>query len=667
MKQLIKIRILEKVGLFPILVFLVVLTKMSGAQALNISGTIKNAAGLGLKGCRISVNNVFDSTAQDGSFQLSGTVGIIDSKPLVPAFNLVFPYLRYSIPPNGSKVYISVANARGETVLKIEKKNQKGGQYILDLQPALSKIQATNFMFLNIKAGSESFVMRLPQKLKYRPDSEARHDAKAEVGINLNKAVLAKSTALEDSLTISCQGYLITKKPLTSFSGNLGSFSLKLPNILFIIADDMNDWTTMENGFVKTPNLDKLAKSGVFFKRAHASAQECAPSRTAMLSGKYPNSSGEYWNADDFRLYPLLANIETLPQYFENRGYETVDAGKIYHQRTEKWSMSGGGGGVAVPLALSSNPWHQNSFKNRDGSDYNNGAFLFGPSEGKEEDLGDSKSAKFIGDYVSKSHTKPFFAACGILKPHAPLLAPQKYFDMYPLADIKTPDTLARDLDDVGPMARTVALNWGDSLHGVVLRYGKWKEAVQAYMAAASFADAKVGVVLDSLDRGPNRDNTIVIFVSDHGVHLGEKQHWWKMTLWNRTTHIPMIFRIPGITPSGTVSPRTVSTQDIYPTLLSLLHYPTKAGVEGRDISELLINPYKEWPYPVRTTAGFKNHSVVSEAYRYTKYLDGFEELYDENKDPQEFYNIANRTDMAAVKADLQKWLPEVDVPDAKK
>jgi arylsulfatase A-like enzyme len=200
----------------------------------------------------------------------------------------------------------------------------------------------------------------------------------------------------------------------------------------------------------------------------------------------------------------------------------------------------------------------------------------------------------------------------------------------------------------------------------VVLKFGKWKEAVQAYMAAASFADAKMGVVLDSLERGPNRDNTIVIFVSDHGVHIGEKMHWWKMTLWNQTTHIPMIMRVPGLTPSGAVSPRMVSTQDIYPTLLSILHYPAKAGVEGRDISALLANPYKEWPYPVRTTAGYKNHSLISETYRYTKYLDGFEEVYDETKDPNEFYNIASRPDMASVKADLGKWLPTLDVPEIK-
>ncbi len=630
------------------------------AESVSLTGTIKNASGAGIKGCLVSLKNISATTGTDGTFDLSGTVGIRQTKALNPNFNLVFPQLRFSIPPRGAEVEISIENLRGETVFEQEKKFHKGGDYILNLLPVLAQQRAQHVLYLRAKAGSESFVVKLPQQTEYRPGTYL------ETSVGANLAGLTKSSAVADSLSISCQGYLTTKKQVTSLTGNAGTFNLKLPNILLLMADDMNDWTTMENGRVQTPNLDKLAKSGIFFKRAHASAQECAPSRAAMLTGRYPSTSGEYWNAEDFRTYPALKNVETLPQFFENRGYETVNAGKIYHKQTEKWTLTGIGGGVAVPTALSANPWHKNSFADRDGTNYNNLAFLFGPSEGKEEDLGDSKAAKYIGDYVKVTHDKPFFAACGINKPHTPLVAPQKYFDLYPLANVKVPDTLKGDLDDVGPIARTVALNWGDSLHGVVLKFGKWKEAVQAYMAAATFTDAKIGVVLDSLDRGPNRDNTIVIFVSDHGVHLGEKMHWWKMTLWGRTTHIPMLMRVPGITPTGATSPRTVSTQDIYPTLLSLLHYPAQAGVEGRDITELLPNPYKDWPYPVRTTAGYKNHSIVSEKYRYTQYLDGFEEVYDQEADPNEFDNIANRPDIAAVKTEMKKWLPTVDLPQPK-
>jgi arylsulfatase A-like enzyme len=637
------------------------LFKPAYADAVNVTGTVTNTAGGGLQGCTVSVDNLSGLTAQDGSFQLAGTVGIPAIGKNAPDFELLYPLLRYSIPSDGSQVSIVLENALGRKVLDLEKGFRKGGRYILDLHPALDRLGRSKFLFLHARVGAQSFVIRLPELLNYRAASTL------DAGARSNYA-LTKSAAMGDSLTISCQGYLTVKKPLTTNSGNLGIFGLRMPNILILMADDMNDWTTMENGLVKTPNLDKLAKSGIFFQRAHASAQECDPSRAAMFTGKFPSSNGIYWNSADFRNYTLTKDIETLPQYFEHRGYESVDAGKIYHNRTEKWSLSGPDGGAAVLPSLMTNPWHHNEFKaDKTGFSYNNDAFIFGPTAGKEVDLGDSKSAKFIADYVNRPHAKPFFAACGMVKPHAPLVAPQKYLDMYPLEEINTPDTLQGDLSDVGPIARMTAMSFGDSIHNTVLKYGKWKEALQGYKAAATFADANFGVVLDSLARGPNKDNTIVIFVSDHGVHLGEKQHWWKMTLWNRTTHIPMIIKIPGITPQGAVSPRTVSTQDIYPTLLSLLNYPAKPGVEGRDISQLLGNPYKEWPYPVRTTGGYKNHSVVSETYRYSKYSDGFEEVYNETSDSREFYNIAATAEGKAAKAELQQWLPKFDVPDTTK
>jgi arylsulfatase A-like enzyme len=429
------------------------------------------------------------------------------------------------------------------------------------------------------------------------------------------------------------------------------------------MSDDMNDWTSLTNNWVKTPNLKAFAETGVQFERAHVPAQECNPSRTAILLGQRPGTTGMYWNRHEFRMNPSTMDAVTLPQFFKAEGYETLDTGKIYHQRTETWDLSGPGGGAAVPAPLQANPWHKGDFLAK-GDTYNEEAFVFGPSDQPEAQIGDTQSAQYTADYVKVAHAKPFFAACGFVKPHTPLIAPQRYFDMYPLNEIQLPPVVANDLDDVGPIARTVANNFGKNIQETVLKFNAWPQAVQAYKAAASFVDNNLGIVVRALDSGPNKENTIVIFVSDHGVHAGTKEHWWKMTLWNETTRIPFVLRVPGVSVAGGVSPRTVNAIDIYATLLDVMNYPAKADLDGRSIAPLLRDPKAAWEYPTMTTAGYKNHSIVSEKFRFTQYADGFQELYDQEADPNEFTNVATDPKHAAVIAELAKWLPKTDAPD---
>jgi arylsulfatase A-like enzyme len=286
-----------------------------------------------------------------------------------------------------------------------------------------------------------------------------------------------------------------------------------------------------------------------------------------------------------------------------------------------------------------------------------------------DEAIGDTSIADYGIDQLRRRHDKPFLLTIGFHKPHMPWNVPKKYFDMYPLDRIELPPYRADDLRDIPPagvaMARRPGSNAPDrpSDHELMLTSGRWKEAVQAYLASITYVDGQIGRVLDALDASPFRDNTIVVLLGDHGWNLGEKHHWRKFSLWEESTRSPLIWSAPGVTKPGTTSKRPVDFMTIYPTLADLAGLPVPAHVEGKSIRKLLANPSAGWDPAALTTHGLGNHAVRTEQWRYIRYRDGGEELYDETKDPYEWTNLAAIPAHQKVKAALAERFPKVDAP----
>jgi arylsulfatase A-like enzyme len=425
------------------------------------------------------------------------------------------------------------------------------------------------------------------------------------------------------------------------------------PNVLFIAVDDLNHWVGHlgRNPQTKTPNIDRLAQRGVTFTNAHCAAPICNPSRAALLSGRRPSSTGIYDNTQPFT--SVITSDQSLVTQFKNAGYETLGMGKLWH----------GGLGFA-------DQWLATGGKER-GGDHGNGKVIdrsiggikFGIIEGDDSAVPDTQIADYGIAELGKKHAKPFFLTVGFHKPHMPWNIPRKYFDMHPLDEIQLPPIQDGDLADIPPAGVKVAHASGD--HARVLESGRWKEAVQAYLAAISYLDGQVGRVLDALDKSEYRDNTIVCFWGDHGWHLGEKEHWRKFALWEEATRAPLIWVVPGVTQPGGVCARPVDFMSIYPTLCELAGFAKPTHVEGLNITELLADPKAPWSHVAVTTHGLNNHAVRTERWRYIRYADGGEELYDHDQDPYEWKNLAGEPALAQLKAQLAQHFPTVNVPPA--
>lgn len=421
------------------------------------------------------------------------------------------------------------------------------------------------------------------------------------------------------------------------------------PNVLFIAVDDLRDWVGYlgRNPQTITPNIDKLAARGVRFTRSYCIAPSCNPSRAALMSGMRPSTTGVYDNADDWRT--AIPEELTLVTAFRKAGYFVCGSGKIYHEnfkRRSEWDdYEPNSGGDPAP-------------KGNGGV----GGIRFAPLDCRDEDLREWRITGYAIRQLQKQHDKPFFLACGLHKPHMPWNVPRKYYDLHPLDKIELPPHLEKDLDDVPPAGVRMAKPQGD--HKEMLASGRWKEAVQGYLAAISYCDAMIGRLMDEFDRSAYRDNTIVVFWTDHGWNLGEKEHWRKFALWEDTTRSPLIWIVPGLTRPDGVCERTVDFTSIFPTLTDLCGIPRPAHVEGKSIRPLLANPSAPWSDPAVTTFLFKNHAVRNEGWRYIRYADGGEELYDETKDPNEWVNLAAKAEFASIKRELAKALPANDRPE---
>jgi arylsulfatase A-like enzyme len=425
------------------------------------------------------------------------------------------------------------------------------------------------------------------------------------------------------------------------------------PNVLFIAIDDLRDWIGVmhRNPQTLTPNLDKLAARGTLFTRNYCAAPVCNPSRAALMSGMRPGVTGIYQNDDDWRT--VINSQQTLNVQFKNNGWLTLGSGKIYHEaydRKEDWDdyLRNPGGMPSVPKGVS------------DGV----GGIKFAPLDCKDEDLNDWKIVNYAIEQLGKTHDKPVFLACGIHKPHMPWNVPRKYYDMHPLDKIELPPHLApgKDLEDVPPSGKFYALHFGD--HEQIIKAGQWKNAVQGYLAAISYTDMLIGRLMAAVDASPMKENMIIVVWGDHGWHLGEKEHWRKFALWEETTRSPLIWYVPGMTKPGSVCDRTVDFMSVYPTLCDLCGIPIPKHVQGPSIKPLLQNSEAAWNQPALTTHEFGNHAVRMPGWRYIRYQNGDEELYNETLDPNEWTNLAGNAQFAAKKAELKALLPKENKDD---
>ena len=456
------------------------------------------------------------------------------------------------------------------------------------------------------------------------------------------------------------------------------------PDVLFIAVDDMNDWITPLGGRdnMHTPNLDALASRGMLFENAHCTAPACCPSRTSVMTGVRPSTSGVYANVQLWRQSPVLENALTIPEFFRKQGYTVKGGGKIFHALS--WIQTAYGVDQndstiwdeyypSKSRSLPPSIWPESYEINDVGTvtwDRIAGAntenrpppyyFDWGPL-GNDEEMADYKVVEWAISELKKKHDKPLFLAVGIFKPHIPWFVPQEYFDIYPLDKLELPEILENDLDDVSPVSfRWLRRQW----QKWILENNLWENAVQSYEACISFSDAMIGKLINGLDESGRADNTIIVLWSDHGMHIGEKEQWEKFTLWEESTRVPLIFIVPGMTEPGSRTSEAVSLLDVYPTLVGLVGGENFEQLEGTSLVPQLSDPEAKRDKPAITTYHKDNHSVRTERWRYIRYFNGDEELYDHENDPDEFYNLADSAELRPIIEELSKWLPTINADE---
>lgn len=450
-------------------------------------------------------------------------------------------------------------------------------------------------------------------------------------------------------------------------------------NVLMIAVDDLNNWVGPLRGEAKTPNLDRLAAEGIHFNNAHATVPACNPSRVAIFTGRRPESTGQYRNPGNFRDMEGNDKLVTMPQLFRQNGYEAVAAGKIFHKQRGtgqeplvqsddiSWNQQAvvdiGTGGEKEYRDENGNAKWMNGDLTYDDKPVNSylGRFgIWGPTDIKTEETGDYAVAKFCSDYMQESHDKPFFLACGLFRPHSAQVAPQKYFDMYPLEEMETPPHPEADIQDLPKIAK---YNFASTFAKKVINTGdQWRRAVQGYKASTTFADDMIGVILDGLEKSPYKDNTIVVLWGDHGWQIGQKYRWEKFSLWNQGTQTPFIIKVPGMEPQVVTDP--VTLVDIYPTLVELTQVKNESvELDGYNLKPLMEDPNTNWEKPAVITYEPNNHSVRYKNWNFIQYSDGSVELYDHNKDPDEWTNLAGDPQYKAIIAKLKEAVPQYSRP----
>ena len=435
------------------------------------------------------------------------------------------------------------------------------------------------------------------------------------------------------------------------------------PNVLFIAIDDQNDWIGAFGGhpLAKTPQIDRLANRGTAFLNAHCQAPLCCPSRTSLLLGLRPTTTGVYGLAPSFRSLDQWKDRVALPQHFQANGYRTLSAGKIYHgdfggpqQRAKEFDVWGPGSTVgATPKKklIGSTPMGNHPLMD------------WGMFPHKDEEKGDYQIASWAVEQIkSAPKDKPFFLSTGFFLPHVPCYATQRWFDLYPDDDTVLPLVKEDDRNDTPRFSWY--LHW--SLPEPRLKWVKenhqWRNLVRSYLACTSFVDSQVGRLLDALDEAGLSENTIVVLWGDHGWHLGEKGITGKNSLWERSTRVPLIISGPGVSNGGRCM-QPAELLDLYPTLIDLCGLTGRTDLEGISLVPQLNNASTKRDRPAITSHNPGNHGIRSERWRYIRYADDSEELYNMEHDPHEWHNVAAKPEHATMIAAHRKWLPTNNAP----
>ena len=427
------------------------------------------------------------------------------------------------------------------------------------------------------------------------------------------------------------------------------------PNVLFVSIDDFNDWgPTQLNGEpfdVDTPNFDSLAAKGILFNNAHCNAPSCNPSRTSIMSGLHPASTGVYANGHDWLVNKRFDDILLLPEYFKKHGYATLGSGKIYHanQGTDfhrKGLFSPRGWDDFFPsfnfqLPVPSMP----DVKPKRGE----GNFDWGGTGKPLEEMGDHKVVNWAIEQLEASRDEPLFLAVGIYRPHMPWFVPDKFYDQYEDVEITPP---------------TNPKGWGKNIPESLLPPKRHQEFTgksgpsRGYAACVSYADFELGRLMKGLEASPIADNTIVVIWTDHGWHLGEKEHFSKFTLWEESTRVPLLILKPGANQKEVDT--AVSLVDVYPTLLALAGLPENKNNDGQNLLPI-IEAETDLNRAIVTSKSENHHAVRDGRYRYLK-SNNAEALFDHVNDPREFNNIANNPGSAAIIKRLSEALPTAPI-----
>ena len=445
------------------------------------------------------------------------------------------------------------------------------------------------------------------------------------------------------------------------------------PNVLFISVDDMNDATTLFNPShpIRTPELERLASRGIFFTRAYCASPSCHPSRMSVLTGTRPHRTGIYENNTDAS--DLLATIRTLPRLFRESGYFVCGAGKTFHHESD-WAFHDRASFEEYLLMSINEPYPSVKLTGMSWFGTRNTDWGIFPYDASL--TADHRTVEYAERQLKRKHDRPFFLSVGIYKPHSPFFAPKSYFDAYPLPSLRMPDLPSDDMADLPTGA--ISLQQLRSATGPGRSYGSgrgfwqglqrandsfpgiYKSFLQAYYACSSFADDMIGRVVRALEQSDYRDNTIIVLWSDHGFHTGEKEQIEKFALWEKTTHVPLIFMTPGGVRNRRID-QPVDLTSIYPTLAELCGLPLHREAVGKSLVPLLYGQPLELP-PAVMTYREGNHAVRTARWRFIRYADGSEELYDHDVDPGEYRNIASDTSYSLLKDWLRTYLPKTNM-----
>ncbi len=433
------------------------------------------------------------------------------------------------------------------------------------------------------------------------------------------------------------------------------------PNVLMISIDDLNDWTGFLDGHPQalTPHMDKLAKQGRVFANAHCAIPVCSSSRVSVMSGVAATTHGSYELGPAYEELPALTDVPTIQRHFKDNGYYTLVGGKVLHHDFGN-RLAGD-----VDRSLGRNKGARSKEMMNIPAGWSK-AWDWGEYPENDADMGDFQLAEKAAAALHEKFDKPFFMSVGFFRPHVPLYAPPKWFDLYDVERIALPNNPVSDLDDLPKNFLSINDYAVAPKHVEVLEHRKQRSMTQAYLASISFVDHCVGMVLDALESSPYADNTIVVLWSDHGFHLGEKQHWAKRTLWEESTRVPLLFAGPGID-SGLATKEPASLIDIYPTLVELCQLSENPHLEGISLAPQLDNPETPREQPAITSSYFGNHSIRTRDWRLIVYEDGAKELYDHRNDQDEFHNLAaDRAHQETIER-LSQWLPQNAAPEFKK